>query len=302
MLQAAEQHEQRGQTKRQHRSINTINHHPIHHIQNPSFISGSLETMTHSAAHWSKSLVHSSSVSGARLTGCLRSNPSRLDLTCLLESLIFTGIHTFRVAKYRTWFCPPFFIGGLFEGIGYAGRAAAHDNLESTTPYIVQSILILIAPILFAASIYMILGRLILRTNSGSLCILGPSWVTKIFVGGDVLCFLIQWGGAGMLVQATDANAVNHWKIGSRQRRQRYPGSGTFFCLYAASTFITVRNTGRVIEYATGRDGYLFTHEWCLYVYDFIPMMLTLFVCIAWYDPNIHPNSEKTDIDMGILR
>ncbi|KAK3209336.1 hypothetical protein GRF29_69g1480301, partial [Pseudopithomyces chartarum] len=121
---------------------------------------------------------------------------------------ILTTLHAWRLIKNRTWFCIPFVIGGLFETIGYGARAAAHTDLSNKIPYIIQSILILIAPILFAASIYMILGRLILRTDSAAYSLVRATWVTKIFVTGDILCFFIQSGGAGMLVQAEDNDAV----------------------------------------------------------------------------------------------
>ena len=42
----------------------------------------------------------------------------------------------------------------------------------------------------------------------------------------------------------------------------------------------------------------MLSHEWPLYVYDFLPMVLTLAMCIAWYDPNIKPR-QKTDIEFG---
>ena len=54
----------------------------------------------------------------------------------------------------------------------------------------------------------MILGRLITRTGSSSLSLIRPTLITKIFVAGDVLCFFIQAGGAGMLVQADDDKGV----------------------------------------------------------------------------------------------
>ena len=119
---------------------------------------------------------------------------------------ILLFIHVWRLVKNKTWFCIPFVIGALvrsrappiprdiltslsqFEGIGYSARAAAHNDTESTTPYIIQSTLILLAPILFAASIYMILGRLVRRTDSVEYSIIRVNWLTKIFVGGDILC------------------------------------------------------------------------------------------------------------------
>ncbi|KAF2828113.1 hypothetical protein CC86DRAFT_289389 [Ophiobolus disseminans] len=195
---------------------------------------------------------------------------------------VLTALHTWRLFKNRTWFCIPFVIGGLFEAIGYAARAAAHNDTVSKTPYIIQSILILIAPILFAASVYMILGRLILRTDSASYSIIRAKWVTKMFVTGDILCFFIQSGGAGMLVQADDAAGFKRGEniilgglilqimifmffviVASIWHRRlsalptasaaEIPWKKYIWFLYSASVFITVRNLCRVIEYAMGK-------------------------------------------------
>ena len=144
--------------------------------------------------------------------------------------------------------------------------------------------LILIAPILFAASIYMVLGRLILRTDSEALSIIRPRWVTGVFVTGDVLCFFIQSGGAGMLVQADDQSGVKRGEniiLGGlmlqilcfgffvvvagiwhkRMNEVETPAARTagvpwrryIMLLYVASVCISVRNACRVVEYAMGR-------------------------------------------------
>lgn len=249
----------------------------------------------------------------------------------IIATLVFlalTSVHTWRLVRNRTWFCIPFVIGGLCETIGYAARAAAHNDTDSKTPYIIQSTLILVAPILFAASVYMILGRLILRTGSASYSIVRATWVTKIFVAGDILCFMIQGGGAGLLVSSSDADGFKrgeniilgglilqimifaffvlvagiwHRRLSARPTgaAAELPWKKYIIFLYGASVCITVRNVCRVIEYAMGKEGYLLSHEWPLYVYDFLPMVITLAVCVTWYDPNIKPG-RKTDIEIGM--
>lgn len=69
-------------------------------------------------------------------------------------------------------------------------------------PYIMQSLLLLLAPALFAASIYMILGRIIALTGGESRSIIKRRWITKIFVAGDVISFLGQSAGGGILANA----------------------------------------------------------------------------------------------------
>jgi hypothetical protein len=199
-----------------------------------------------------------------------------------LVFLLLTLFHTWKLIKNRTWFCIPFVIGGFAETIGYAARAAAHNDTVSTTPYIIQSTLILVAPILFAASVYMILGRLILRTDSASYSIVRAKRVTKIFVAGDIFCFFIQAGGAGLLVSANDAAgfkrgeniilgglilqilifmffvavaSIWHRRLDAQPTAAaaELPWKKFITFLYAASVFITIRNLCRVIEYAMGK-------------------------------------------------
>ncbi len=62
-----------------------------------------------------------------------------------------------------------------------------------------QSILLLIAPALLAASIYMVLGRIVLLTEGERHSLIPQRWLTKVFVAGDVVSFLTQGAGGGIL-------------------------------------------------------------------------------------------------------
>ncbi len=83
------------------------------------------------------------------------------------------------------------------EFVGYIGRAVSTTETPDWTlgPYLVQTLLLLVAPALFAASIYMVLGRIILLVDGEKYSVLPKRWLTKIFVAGDVLSFLLQAGG-----------------------------------------------------------------------------------------------------------
>ena len=54
-----------------------------------------------------------------------------------------------------------------------------------------QSVLLLVAPALIAASIYMVLGRIIVTIDGEKYSLIKKKWLTKIFVAGDVLSFLV---------------------------------------------------------------------------------------------------------------
>jgi hypothetical protein len=84
------------------------------------------------------------------------------------------------------------------ELVGYACRATSARSPPGQyhlMPYVIQSSLILIAPALFSATIYMILGRIIKLTNGDKLSIVGSGTVTKFFLLGDIFCFVLQAGG-----------------------------------------------------------------------------------------------------------
>lgn len=90
--------------------------------------------------------------------------------------------------------------------IGYICRALAHDDKNSVPIYSIQTIMILLAPPLYAASIYMTLGRLILYLDVESLSPIPTKWLTAIFVTGDVIAFVMQ--AAGMSVALDSSPAV----------------------------------------------------------------------------------------------
>lgn len=58
-----------------------------------------------------------------------------------------------------------------------------------------QTLLLLVSPALFAASIYMILGRIIALVEGGKHSLVRLTWLTKIFVAGDIFSFTLQAGG-----------------------------------------------------------------------------------------------------------
>jgi hypothetical protein len=90
--------------------------------------------------------------------------------------------------------------------IGYTARYLAAQSPSEMMPYILQSLFIILPPSLYAATIYMIYGRLVVFVNAEHASLIRPTWVTKIFVCGDVLAFLMQAGGGGMMAQADMAD------------------------------------------------------------------------------------------------
>ncbi|KIW37491.1 uncharacterized protein PV06_10530 [Exophiala oligosperma] len=220
--------------------------------------------------------------------------------------------HLVRLVQTRSRFCVPAVIGGIFEAVGHSARTVAHFHTDKTLPYAIQSLLILLGPILFAASTYMILQRLIRAIKGGSHSLIPSHWITKVFIGGDMLCFIIQGAGGGVLSGAKTHSRV---KLGeyiilaglvlqivvfgffvivaadfhSRARHSpaisatNIPWQRCLCILYFISILISVRNIFRVVEYVWGSSGYALRHEWTLYIFDGALMAAVVLVCLTWY-------------------
>ncbi|KAL1591359.1 hypothetical protein SLS60_012058 [Paraconiothyrium brasiliense] len=231
--------------------------------------------------------------------------------------LVITAIHFYQLIRTRAWFFIPFIIGGFFQVIGYIGRAkSSAESPNWTVPtYSLQTILLLVAPALYAASIYMILGRIILLTDGEVHSIIKKKWLTKIFVMGDVVSFLMQGAGGGIMATGTLSalktgeniiigglvvqllffgcfmvtSAIFHIRMHKMPTTavlaQPLPWERHLYTLYGASLLILVRSVFRLIEYAQGNAGYLITHEVFLYVFDSTLMLATMML-LAWVHPS----------------
>ena len=86
-------------------------------------------------------------------------------------------------------------LGDIVETIGFIARAFnASENVRqwSFPPFVIQTLGLLLAPVLFAASMYATLGRISELAKGESKLIIRRSWLTKFFVGGDIFAFLVQ--------------------------------------------------------------------------------------------------------------
>ena len=134
---------------------------------------------------------------------------------------IVTLLHTYQLLRSRTWFFIPFVLGGycefqvdcgrckglieVVEFLGYIVRATSIEQSPKYTlgPYVAGLVLILVAPTLFAASIYMALGRLLTVMQADKHSLVRTSWLTKIFIFGDVASFVTQGVGAVVISNQT---------------------------------------------------------------------------------------------------
>ncbi|KKZ61475.1 hypothetical protein EMCG_00137 [[Emmonsia] crescens] len=243
---------------------------------------------------------------------------------------ILTVSHTWRLLRARAFYFTAFTVGGLFQTIGYCGRVWGHFDKFSLGGFIIQAILILVAPALYAASIYMILGRLIRTLRAEKLSLIPVEWVTKIFVAGDVISFSLQAGGggiqggktlklfemgekiivAGLFAQIAvfgffvATTILFHRRVATTPTpiatQGVIPWKRHIFVLYASSTIILIRSIFRVVEYLQGNGGYLISHEVFLYIFDMILMVMVMGIFLLWYiddleSKHVHKRQESEE-------
>ncbi|EKG09745.1 RTA-like protein [Macrophomina phaseolina MS6] len=164
-------------------------------------------------------------------------------------------------------------------------------------PCITQSICILIAPSFAAASIYSMLGRIIAMTNAEAYSIIKRRWIAIFFVFSDVFAFLMICVGGGFMAINLENEMGKHIIVGGlimqlstygffvvvaasfyqrvdalppakKQRHSQIRWQHHLKSIFIVSVFIIIRSIFRIVEYAQGFDGYFFTHEVFLYVYQ----------------------------------
>lgn len=176
-------------------------------------------------------------------------------------------------------------------------------------------LLILAAPPIISATIYMSLGRIIKALDAAHHAIVGPRWTTALFMMGDIVAFCSQLAGAGM--QATTSESVRRTGgtvvlvglffhlalfsffianiIAFHVRNARNPSllsdhprvpnwRRRMYALYLASGFVQVRNIVRIAEYIQGPKGFVMSHEVFIYLFDAALMWLAISIFLV-----IHP-------------
>ncbi|KAG0647859.1 rtm1 [Hyphodiscus hymeniophilus] len=234
-------------------------------------------------------------------------------------------LHLYQLIRARTWYFIPLVVGAIFEVIGYIARIISSNQSPNWTlgPFIIQSITLLVAPALFAASIYMVLGRIIVAIDGEKFSLIRKKWLTKIFVTSDVFSFLVLSSGAGILSGKNGNNQSLGQDIILAGLVIQIIGFGIFvfvallfhkrmfknptpvslqsdmpwekhlYTLYFVSLLIMVRSLIRVIEYIQGNDGYILGHEVFLYIFDGTLMFIVVAVFNGIHPSELIPGRKK---------
>ncbi|KAG4420985.1 hypothetical protein IFR04_005854 [Cadophora malorum] len=241
-------------------------------------------------------------------------------------------IHLVVMIKKRTFFYTAMTVGAFMMTGGYAARYLSAKSPDKVMLYVAQSLLILLPPSLYAATIYMIYGRIVLLVNAPDASVIRPTRVTKIFVIGDILAFFIQSAGGGMMAQEGKAELgktvlltglgvqlvffgfflliaiIFDHRMTQSPMRHIIPKYGKhswrklLVLLLGAAVIIVVRCLYRIAEYVLGTDGYLLKHEWCAYSGDTIPMLVVQIAFHVVHAGDVFPKpGEEKQVDESYI-
>ncbi|CAG8004250.1 unnamed protein product [Penicillium salamii] len=228
--------------------------------------------------------------------------------------------HLIVMIKKKTWFYTSLTVGAIMMTAGYIARYLSAKSPFDLGPYIIQSLFIILPPSLYAATLYVIYGRIVLFVNAPEASMIRPNRVTKIFVCGDVLAFFLQAGGGGMMAEPTMSNAgqkimliglfiqllffgfflvisLVFWKRMRSSpksytipRYGKHTWSALLKMLLMAAVIVILRCVFRIIEFAEGIDGYISTHEVYMYIFDAAPMFFVQILFHLVHAGNVFPS------------
>lgn len=155
---------------------------------------------------------------------------------------------------------------------GYIARAFSIHDQFTLLPYLLQTLFIILPPSLYAASIYMLYGRIVFLVDAADLSLIRPTWVTKVFVAGDAFSFLLQAGGGSMLTSVSSAVLGKNILLGGLFFQLASFG---FFLVVSGMFYYRVRTSGRARVQTYGK------HHWTLAMrIMYVAASLIIFRCV----------------------
>ncbi|CAG8947480.1 unnamed protein product [Penicillium salamii] len=241
---------------------------------------------------------------------------------------ISTLAHIILMFPFRAAYFIPLILGGICETFGYYGRAWSHESRFEISSWALQEMLILCAPPLVAATVYMVLGRIIRSFGAEHLSSMRVKWLTFVFVMNDVLCFITQLGGAGVQVTGDE----NIMKIGKKvvlaglifslvvfaffiyiaakfhRRLQQnptpilnhhpdLPWQRYMWAIYVSCVALMVRNLVRTIQFGAGQKTDVNTKEVYIYVFDAFLMFFAMLVLIIYHPGRLIKRARRLTKD-----
>lgn len=184
--------------------------------------------------------------------------------------------------------------------------------------FVIQYFFIVVAPVMFSAAIYTILSILI-NVTSRDLAPMRPKLILWIFITCDVIATGVQVCGAALIGKSQsdrkDPTTANNILLGglafqvftfaifivlfsiflARASRAGYlRGLRGFVCSTSiASAMVYLRTVFRLAETAEGLQGSLSTKEVFFGTLEFAPVVVAVFLFVAWHPGRCIPRRQR---------
>jgi hypothetical protein len=131
--------------------------------------------------------------------------------------IIFTITSLVQTIRMRSWIWFVMIFASLMETIGYVSRVASTKNVDAKGPFVISFVLIILAPVVVAASIYILFGRIVFyitpqEKRTTRFLWVPPRFLTPIFMTFDLLSFVMQGIGAVQVSTGTTSSELNSGK------------------------------------------------------------------------------------------
>jgi hypothetical protein len=254
---------------------------------------------------------------------------------CILGIVLFAiafVLHLIQVIIYRLWSFTPLTIACILEVVGYAFRSlSSHKDPYRITYFVVQYFLIVTAPVLISASIYVCLTRIMAGaelngTDFGNRWWMKKKFILWTFIIIDAVTTAMQVIGAGLIGAATskqkDPKTANYILLSglviqsaaflvfltllsvvivticknSALMKKIYARKNPFIViLLISSILIFARTLFRMAETSEGVFGHLSTHEAFFGGLEFAPMVIAVFLLEIWHPGRWMSNTEREE-------
>lgn len=203
----------------------------------------------------------------------------------------------------------PLIFGALMELGGYLSRIISIHNTFASVPFVVGTVLLLIAPIMMNASIYFLFEKMLKCLNVlDTSCValfMRNSVMVKFFIVADVIFFFLQAAGSeilakdtvvdsgrlvvliGLVIQMVTLLMFLFVQLNFTFRYKKYSKDDFYLkidykwkylnhFLLSATVLLLLRTAQKFAEFLQSRYFFFYKYEWFLYVFDALPMFLIL--------------------------
>ncbi|KAG8915733.1 hypothetical protein FRC01_003526, partial [Tulasnella sp. 417] len=257
-------------------------------------------------------------------------------LFTVLYGLLWT-VQTGQAIHYRTVFMWVMFVACALEFIGFVTRIIAIKQMTTLWPIVVSQTGLIVAPAFLAAQDYMIIGRvmsfvgkeygyinhtkitkifvgadifaILTQAGGGSMLAGANGDLNQMKIAQKVLL-------TGLALQVITFGIFFFVAIAFDIRSSRAPALQPFreqmqgmrklwIAFYISAALVTIRSIFRTVEFAEikftpgndNADGYLLNHEWPMYVFDSILILISIFFFSVWHPGAYLPAKKGLRID-----